>query len=101
MPAQTSNRGGNSTHEEEQYMLVSLLTSPLLQRVRAFFQDLPRRNFCLKRTWKFLAFKAVEGMQRGQKPVVALIFVLTHNNPNRVSLQFDDIGVRHKLTLAH
>jgi hypothetical protein len=81
-------------------VLASALEALLLQCVRTFFQDFPRRYFCLKRTWKFLAFKAVKGMQRGQKPVVALISVLTHNNPNRVSLQFYDIGVRHKLTLA-
>jgi hypothetical protein len=84
--------------ERAKTVLPSALEAPLLQCLRAFFQNFPRRYFCLKRTWKFPAFKAVKRMQSGQKPVVALISVLPHNNPNRVSLQFDDIGVRHKLT---
>ena len=80
-------------------MSVLALKAPLLQ-CAGFLSRLSSPQVLLEAGLEIPGLKAVKGMQSGQKPVVALISVLPHNNPNRISLQFDDIGIRHKLTLA-
>jgi hypothetical protein len=75
--------------------------APLLQRVRAIFQDFPGRHFRLNRSWEFLPFKTVKGMQNGQESVVSFISVLAHNDPYSIPLQFYYVCVGHSSILAH
>ena len=80
--------------------LIPIVEAPLLQRVRAIFQDFPGRHFRLKRSWKFVPFKAVKGMQSGQKSVIPFITVLTYDDPNGIALQLYNICVGHSSTPA-
>jgi len=93
MPTQTSKCGGSSAIMEA--VSVPVFEALLLQHVRAFFQDLPRSVFRLKRPGKFLTFQAVEEMKSGQEPVVALISMLANKNTDGIPLKLNDISVRH------
>jgi len=90
-PAQTS-KCGRST------LSVPVFEALLLQRVRAFLQNLPRRIFRLKRPRKFLALETVEEMKSGHEPVVALISMLAHKNTDGITLKLYDISVRHEIS---
>jgi hypothetical protein len=80
--------------------LVPIFEAPLLQQVRAIFQDFPGRHFRLNRSREFLTFKAVKGMQSGQESVVVFISVLAHNDPYGIPPQFYYVCVGHSSFLA-
>jgi len=100
VPAQNSKCAAGSVKRFYRGALVPIFEAPLLQHVRAIFQDFPGRHFRLNRPREFLAFKAVKRIQSGQESVVLFIPVLTHNDPNCIPLQFYNICVGHSSILA-
>jgi len=100
MPTQTSKCAGSSVKSRLPSALVPIVEAPLLQRMRAIIQDFPGRHFRLNRSWEFLTFKAVEGMQSGQESVVLFISVLAYNDSYSIPLQFYNICVGHGSILA-